>query len=143
MRNCYMVPVQVLSLSLVMLCAVGLWAQAPPTNTIVVVGQHQCPGCQDALPTLGWLHPKWQEKGLKVLYYSLDAAPQDYTAYPVAVTRLQERWEHPIIKKLGTYATPTYYWFNAVGDQVAETETAMQMHLEIVRRSNTNAATPM
>lgn len=142
MRKCFLLSVRIASLGLVLLFSLGLKSQVP-TNTIIVVGQHHCPGCQDALPALGWLHPKWQEKGLKVLYYSLDATPQDYTTYPVAVTRLQERWEHPIIKKLGTYATPTYYWFNAAGAQVAETETAMQMHLEIVRRSNTNAATPM
>ena len=142
MRKCFLLSVRIASLGLVLLFSLGLKSQVP-TNTIIVVGQHHCPGCKDALPTLGWLHPKWQEKGLKVLYYSLDAAPQDYTAYPVAVTRLQERWEHPIIKKLGTYATPTYYWFNAAGAQVAETETAMQMHLEIVRRSNNKSTTPM
>ncbi len=111
--------------------AVALPAQSSPYQ-VVVVGQHSCPACQAALPSLAYFAPKWAAKGHAVVYYSLDAQPQDYSAYPVAVTRPPQGWEDPFIQQLNTYATPTYYLLDAAGEVVAETETAAALQLKII-----------
>ena len=112
-------------------------AQGFPANSVLVVGQKNCPACQEALPRLAYYAPKWEAKSLAVRYYSLDSLPQAYSTYPVAVTRLPQRWESPLIKKLETYATPTYYWTNAQGELIAETATAAAMQLEMIKRAST------
>ena len=111
-------------------------AQEFPPNSVLVVGQKNCPACKEALPRLAYYAPKWEAKNLVVRYYSLDSLPQDYSAHPVAVTRLPQRWESPLIKKLETYATPTYYWTNAQGNVIAETATAAAMQLEMIKRAS-------
>lgn len=117
-------------------------AQGFPANSVLVVGQKNCRACKEALPRLAYYTPKWEAKNLAVRYYSLDSLPQDYSAYPVAVTRLPQRWESPLIKKLKTYATPTYYWTNAQGVLIAETATAAAMQLEMIKRSATRQGNP-
>ncbi|NCG03710.1 MAG: hypothetical protein GWO82_00045 [Bacteroidetes bacterium] len=111
-------------------------AQEFPANSVLVMGQKNCPACQEALPLLAYYAPKWEKQNLVVRYYSLDSLPQDYSAYPVAVTRLPQRWESPLIIKLETYATPTYYWTNAQGKVIAETATAAAMQLEMIKRAS-------
>ena len=111
-------------------------AQEFPPNSVLVVGQKNCPACKEALPRLAYYAPKWEAKNLVVRYYSLDSLPQDYSAHPVAVSRLPQRWESPLIKKLETYATPTYYWTNAQGNVIAETATAAAMQLEMIKRAS-------
>ena len=113
-------------------------AQEFPANSVLVVGQTSCPACQEALPRLAYYAPKWETRNLVVRYYSLDSLPQDYSNYPLAVTRLPQRWESPLIKKLKTYATPTYYWTNAQGEVIAETATAAAMQLEMIKRASTS-----
>lgn len=112
----------------------SLWGQekALTTHAIVVVGQYSCPACQDALPSLGLFAPKWKALGYPVRYYSLDAKEEDYTKYPVPVTRLAKRWEDPMIKKLGTYATPSYYLLDPEGEIIEETATAAEMQLRVL-----------
>ena len=116
-------------------CALGpfaLTAQELPPRSVLVVGQSSCPACQQALPKLAYYAPKWQARGFSVRYYSLDSLPQDYSQYPTVVTRLPKRWDDPLIKKLDTYATPSYYYINEQGEVVAETATAAAMHLALI-----------
>ena len=41
-----------------------------------------------------------------------DSLAQD-SCYPLPVTRLAQRWDAPLIKRLNTYATPSFYYINA------------------------------
>ncbi len=111
-------------------------AQGFPANSVLVVGQNNCPACQEALPRLAYYAPKWKARGFSVRYYSLDSLPQDYSQYPTTVTRLPKRWGDPLIKNLDTYATPTYYWTNAQGELIAETATAAAMQLEMIKHAS-------
>ena len=130
-----------LFLGLVLL-AFGAWGQAFPPKSIVVVGQHSCPACQAALHQLPFYLHKWEARGLAVHYYSLDAQPQDYSDYPLAVSRLPQRWEDPLIKALGTYATPSYYWINAQGEVRQETATAAEMQLALLAHPHSKTKGP-
>lgn len=109
-----------------------LQAQALPPNSIVIVGQHRCPACQAAVEQLPLYLPKWAAKGIDVRYYSLDSLAQDYSRYPLPVTRLAQRWDAPLIKRLNTYATPSFYFINAQGEVVVETATAAEMQLALM-----------
>ena len=123
-----------LFLCIILVTALCGWGQELTSNSIIVVGQYSCPACQKALPQLALYAPKWQKQGLEVHYYSLDSLPQNYSTYPVPVIRLDKRWKDPLILRLGTYATPTYYYIDSQGKTVIETATAMEMQLALLAR---------
>lgn len=124
--------------AIIILIIIGLslsgWSQDWVPNSIVIVGQYDCPACQKALPQLALYVPKWQKQGLEVCYYSLDSLPQNYGDYPLPVIRLEKRWDDPLVKQLGTYATPTYYYVDGQGALALETATAIEMQLALLAR---------
>lgn len=119
----------------------SLWGQekASTRYEIVIVGQYRCPACQEALPSLALFAPKWESLGYLIRYYSLDPKAEDYSHYPVPVTRLEKRWEDPKIKKLGTYATPSYYLLDPKGEIIEETATAAEMQLRVLTFKKPNS----
>ena len=123
---------QSVALSFFLLSCAFLQAQALPPISVVIVGQHSCPACQAAVEQLPLYLPKWAAKGVEVHYYSMDSLAQDYSSYPLPVTRLAQRWDDPLIEKLKTNATPSFYFINAQGEVIVETATAAEMQLALM-----------
>jgi thiol-disulfide isomerase/thioredoxin len=80
---------------------------------LVVFAAYWCPHCREAMPKIEELHQDFEEKGLEVVFVSLDKNPQDFARFaaplPFVSTTDYKKWEGQAVADYQVYATPTYF----------------------------------
>jgi len=81
--------------------------------TLIVFGASWCPKCVEELPELVKNYPKWKQKGVEVLFVSLDEDKESYRDFvknfPFISTCDYKKWESKIVKDYYVFGTPTMY----------------------------------
>ena len=79
----------------------------------MVFGASWCPKCTEELPKIASLYPKWKEKGVEVVFVSLDEDNKRYKDFvknfPFISTCDYNKWESRIVKDYYVFGTPTMY----------------------------------
>ena len=81
--------------------------------TVVVFGASWCPKCTEELPKIASLYPKWKDKGVQVVFVSLDEDQRAYRdfvkTFPFISTCDYNKWDSKIVKDYYVFGTPTMY----------------------------------
>ncbi len=81
--------------------------------TLVVFGAGWCEKCKEELPKIANLYTKWKQKGLEVLFISLDENEQDFkkfaSAFPFIYYCDYQKWNSPIATDCYVFGTPTLF----------------------------------
>jgi thiol-disulfide isomerase/thioredoxin len=81
--------------------------------TVVVFGASWCPKCTEELPKIASLYPKWKDKGVQVVFVSLDEDQKSYRdfvkTFPFISTCDYNKWDSKIVKDYYVFGTPTMY----------------------------------
>ncbi len=83
---------------------------------VVVFGASWCPQCPQELVKISGFYKKWKEKGVEVVFVSLDEDEQLFKnfagVFPFVSICDYEKWNSPIVQKYYVFATPTIYLLN-------------------------------
>lgn len=81
--------------------------------TVIIFGASWCPKCNEELPEIVKLYPKWKSKGVEVIFIALE---EDRTLfidfvenYPFLSYSDEENWNSNIVKDYYIYSTPTMF----------------------------------
>lgn len=84
--------------------------------TLVVFGASWCQACSEEIAKLIPLYTKWKEKGIEVVFISLDTelkAFQNYSSImPFYATCDYKKWDTQAAKDYHVYASPTFFLLN-------------------------------
>ena len=79
----------------------------------MVFGASWCPKCTEELPKIASLYPKWKDKGVQVVFVSLDEDQKAYRdfvkTFPFISTCDYNKWDSKIVKDYYVFGTPTMY----------------------------------
>ena len=86
-------------------------------TTLLFFGSSQCPRCQEDLREMKKLFPKWSEKGMNVLFISLDENEGEFVDFIKDFPWLSycdfKGWESPPVKEYYVFGTPTLFLLDA------------------------------
>lgn len=81
--------------------------------TVVVFGASWCPGCNEMMPLLINAYPRWQKKGVEIIFISLDTQEEDFKEYakklPFTSTNDFKKWNGENVSNYCVFATPTMF----------------------------------
>lgn len=81
--------------------------------TLIVFGASWCPKCTEEIPEITTFYAKWKEKGVEVVFVSLDEDESAYKKFvknfPFISTCEYKKWESKSAKDYFIFATPTMY----------------------------------
>lgn len=81
--------------------------------TLVVFGAGWCPKCTEEIPEIASFYSKWKQKGVEVLFVSLDVNKEDYQnfakQFPFISTSDYKKWDSKAVKDYHIFATPTMF----------------------------------
>lgn len=81
--------------------------------TLMVFGASNCPRCQEEIPEISKLYAKWKQKGVEVVFISLDDVPQDFTKFTSNLPFISscdfKKWSSPIVESYYVFGTPTMF----------------------------------
>ncbi len=84
-----------------------------PAYTVLVFGSSDCPACAEELRNIRMLYPKWNEKGVEVVYVSLDYDKDQFVnkarKFPFLSYNDYLHWESPAVLSYYVFATPTFF----------------------------------
>ncbi len=83
---------------------------------VVVFGASWCPQCPQELVTISGFYKKWKEKGVEIVFVSLDEDEQLFKnfagVFPFVSICDYKKWNSPIVQNYYVFATPTIYLLN-------------------------------
>lgn len=81
--------------------------------TLVVFGASWCPKCAEELPQIARLYPNWKNKGLEVVFVSLDTEKQTFGDFAAKLPFISlcdyKKWESPAVESYHVFATPSMF----------------------------------
>ncbi len=84
---------------------------------VLIFGAGWCPHCQDAFKEIVKLYPKWHQKGIEIVFISLDDDKKtfdDFTKnFPFISVCDYRKWQNQAVKDYHVFATPTIYMLDA------------------------------
>jgi thiol-disulfide isomerase/thioredoxin len=111
--------------------ATGKLSELTSEYVIVAFGSSDCPMCADELQTIRALYPKWNRKGVEVLYVSLDSEKELFARKASGLPFLSYNdylhWESPPVKDYYVFATPTFYLLDASRNIILRPHSARQL----------------
>jgi peroxiredoxin len=79
----------------------------------VVFGAAWCQKCTEELPKIAGLYSKWKEKGVEVLFISLDDKREEFSNFSKDFPFISycdfKKWESPIANQYYVFGTPTMF----------------------------------
>ena len=85
--------------------------------TLVVFGAGWCQKCTEELPKIAGLYSKWKQKGVEVIFISLDEKKEDFNAFADKFPFLSycdyEKWGSPVANQYHVFGTPTMFLLDA------------------------------
>jgi thiol-disulfide isomerase/thioredoxin len=80
---------------------------------LVVFAAGWCPHCRETMPKIVAKYEDWKNKGVEVVFVSLDETPQDFAKFagplPFISTTDYKKWEGQAVQDYQVYATPSYF----------------------------------
>jgi thiol-disulfide isomerase/thioredoxin len=80
---------------------------------LVVFAAGWCPHCRESMPKIEENYKHWKDKGVEVVFVSLDENPKDFASFagplPFVSTTDYKKWEGKAVKDYQVYATPSYF----------------------------------
>jgi thiol-disulfide isomerase/thioredoxin len=80
---------------------------------LLVFGSSLCSNCKQDVLKLSKYHQSWKQKGVKVVYISIDTNKTDfenyYKIFPWKTDTTYKGWESTSVKDYHVFATPTYF----------------------------------
>jgi thiol-disulfide isomerase/thioredoxin len=80
---------------------------------LVVFGASWCPKCTEEIPQISQYYNSWKEKGVDVLFISLDTEKQEFQkfskSFPFYSTCEYKKWDSRSVKDFYVIGTPTMY----------------------------------
>lgn len=81
--------------------------------TLLVFGAAWCQKCTEELPKIAGLYSKWKEKGVEVLFISLDDKKEEFSNFskdfPFIAYCDFKKWESPVANQYYVFGTPTMF----------------------------------
>jgi thiol-disulfide isomerase/thioredoxin len=81
--------------------------------TLVVFGASWCPKCTEEIPEIAKRYSKWNEKGIEVVFISLDENRTSFESFandfPFISYSDLKKWNSPIVKDFYVSGTPTLF----------------------------------
>jgi len=81
--------------------------------TLVVFGASWCPKCAKEIPEINQYYPKWKDKGVEVLFVSLDNEKNEYTQFVKELLFPSscdfKKWETKAAQDYYVFSTPTLF----------------------------------
>jgi peroxiredoxin len=81
--------------------------------TLIVFGSSSCPKCAEEIPQISSRYSKWKEKGVEVVFVSLDENGKDFqnftSSFPFVSTCDFKKWKSPIVESYYVFGTPTMF----------------------------------
>jgi peroxiredoxin len=81
--------------------------------TLIVFGSSSCPKCAEEIPQISSRYSKWKEKGVEVVFVSLDENGNDFqnftSSFPFVSTCDFKKWKSPIVESYYVFGTPTMF----------------------------------
>lgn len=101
--------------------------------TLVVFGASWCESCSEEMSKLIPLYGKWKEKGLEVVFISLDTDPQAFQSYtsimPFYAACDFKKWDTQSAKDYFVYASPTFFLLNQSREIVLKPTSVAQIDI--------------
>lgn len=83
---------------------------------LVVFAAGWCPHCVEAMPKITENYKTWRDKGVEVIFVSLDTNPKDFAGFagplPFVSTTDFKKWDGQAVEDYQVYATPSYFLLN-------------------------------
>jgi thiol-disulfide isomerase/thioredoxin len=80
---------------------------------LVVFGASWCPKCTEEIPEIAKRYSKWNEKGIEVVFISLDENRTSFESFandfPFISYSDLKKWNSPIVKDFYVSGTPTLF----------------------------------
>lgn len=80
---------------------------------VIAFGSSWCPACVKEIPKLQESYPNWKEKGVEIVFISLDTDPKKYSSFANQFSFLSYcdfgKWQTKAVKDYFVNATPTLY----------------------------------
>jgi len=81
--------------------------------TLVVFGAAWCQKCTEELPKIAGLYGKWREKGVEVLFISLDDKREEFSNFSKDFPFISycdfKKWDSPVANQYYIFGTPTMF----------------------------------
>jgi thiol-disulfide isomerase/thioredoxin len=85
----------------------------PAQQTLVVFGASWCPSCKEEMPKIAENYAKWKNKGLEVVFISLDMEEKEFADfvknYPFLSFCDFKKWESKPVQDYYVFGTPTLF----------------------------------
>ena len=99
--------------------------------TLVVFGANWCPKCREELPEIAKLYAKWKNKGLEVVFVSLDENEQDFKSFTSSFPFISlcdlKKWKSPIVESYYVFGTPTLFLLDKKREIILRPNSVKQM----------------
>jgi peroxiredoxin len=86
-------------------------------QVLIVFGAGWCQKCTEELPKIAGLYSKWKQKGVEVVYISLDEKKEDFNAFASKFPFLSfcdyKKWGSPVANQYYVFGTPTMFLLDA------------------------------
>lgn len=86
-------------------------------QVLVVFGAGWCQKCTEELPKIAGLYSKWKQKGVEVVYISLDEKKEDFNSFASKFPFLSfcdyKKWGSPVANQYYVFGTPTMFLLDA------------------------------
>lgn len=83
---------------------------------LVVFAAGWCPHCVEAMPKITENYKAWRDKGVEVIFVSLDTSAKDFANFagplPFVSTTDFKKWDGQAVEDYQVYATPSYFLLN-------------------------------
>lgn len=82
-------------------------------QVLIVFGATWCQKCTEELPKIAGLYSKWKQKGVEVVFISLDEKKEDFNAFAAKFPFLSycdyKKWGSPVANQYYVFGTPTMF----------------------------------
>lgn len=100
-------------------------------QVLIVFGAGWCQKCTEELPKIAGLYSKWKEKGVEVVYISLDEKKEDFNAFASKFPFLSycdyKKWSSPVANQYYVFGTPTMFLLDAKREILLRPNSVQQM----------------
>tara|TARA_B110000902_G_C14282271_1_gene577393 strand:- start:3283 stop:3654 length:372 start_codon:yes stop_codon:yes gene_type:complete len=76
---------------------------------LVLLGTSWCSSCKKDVSKLVTFYDAWKQKGVEVIYISIDTDKTDYKNFPFKTDTTLKGWQSKSVKNYHVFATPTYF----------------------------------
>lgn len=100
-------------------------------QVLIVFGAGWCQKCTEELPKIAGMYSKWKQKGVEVVFISLDEKKEDFNAFAAKFPFLSycdyKKWGSPVASQYYVFGTPTMFLLDAKREILLRPNSVQQM----------------